>query len=60
MQKSNQCFVGTLVSGGRLEEKVFPLSEEIAGYETKNQAAKVGLPCYEWEEGEYEETSDYR
>jgi len=43
----------------RLKEVAPPPSEEIAGYETKDQAAKVSLPRYVREKGEYEEPPDY-
>ena len=42
-----------------LKEIALPLSKEIAGYETKNQATKVDLPGYIGEEREDNETSDY-
>jgi len=47
------------VSVVRLKEIALPPSEEIAGYEPKDQAAKVSLPCYVWEKGDYDEPPDY-
>ena len=42
----------------KLEVVPLPPPEEVAGYQTKNQTAKVSLPGYIWEKGEYEKNSN--